>query len=37
VLDEAHVGDGHVIVGAGKEPFDMLFAVPKFDRANLWR
>ena len=31
VLDEVHVRDGHVVEAAYKEPFDLLFAVPKFE------
>ncbi len=31
VLDEVHVRDGHVVDAAYKEPFDLLFAVPKFE------
>ena len=31
VLDEVHVRDGHVVEPAFKEPFDLLFAVPKFE------
>lgn len=26
-----HVRDGHVVEAAYKEPFDLLFAVPKFE------
>jgi site-specific DNA recombinase len=31
VLDEVHVRGGHVVEAAYKEPFDRLFAVPKFE------
>jgi hypothetical protein len=31
VLDQVHVRDGHVIEAAYKEPFDLLFSVPKFE------
>ena len=31
VLDEVHVRDGHVVEAAYKEPFDLLFSVPKFE------
>jgi len=31
VLDQVHVRDGHVAEAAYKEPFDLLFAVPKFE------
>jgi site-specific DNA recombinase len=31
VLDEVNVRDGHVVEAAYKEPFDLLFAVPKFE------
>jgi hypothetical protein len=31
ILDEVHVRDGHVVEAAYKEPFDLLFCVPKFE------
>ncbi len=31
VLDEVHVRDGHVVDATYKEPFDLLFSVPKFE------
>ena len=31
VLDEVHVRNGHIVEAAYKEPFDLLFAVPKFE------
>jgi hypothetical protein len=31
VLDDVRVRDGHVVEAAYKEPFDLLFAVPKFE------
>jgi site-specific DNA recombinase len=31
VLDDVRVRDGHVVETAYKEPFDLLFAVPKFE------
>ena len=31
VLDEVHVRDGHVVEAAYKEPFDVLFSLPKFE------
>jgi hypothetical protein len=31
VLDEVHVREGHVVEAAYKEPFDLLFSVPKFE------
>ena len=35
VLDEVHVRDGHVVDAAYKEPFDLLFAVPKFEYGDV--
>ena len=37
VLDEVHVRDGHVVEAAHKEPFDLLFAVPKFEYGDVVR
>jgi site-specific DNA recombinase len=31
VLDDVRVRDGHVVEAAYKEPFDLLFSVPKFE------
>ncbi len=31
VLDEVRVRDGHLVEAAYKEPFDLLFSVPKFE------
>ena len=31
VLEDVHVRDGHVVEAAYKEPFDLLFSVPKFE------
>ena len=31
VLDDVRVRDGHVAEAAYKEPFDLLFIVPKFE------
>ena len=31
ILDEVHVRDSHIIEAAYKEPFDLLFSVPKFE------
>ncbi len=31
ILDEVHVRDGHVVEATYKEPFDLLFTVPKFE------
>jgi site-specific DNA recombinase len=31
VLDQVHVRDGHVVEAGYKEPFDLLFSVPKFE------
>jgi len=35
VLDEIHVRDGHVVEVAYKEPFDLLFSVPKFEYGDV--
>jgi len=31
VLDQVHVRDGHLVEAGYKEPFDLLFSVPKFE------
>jgi hypothetical protein len=35
ILDEVHVRDGHVGEVAHKEPFDLLFSMPKFEYGDL--
>jgi len=35
VLDQVHVRDGHLVEAGYKEPFDLLFSVPKFEYGDL--
>ena len=35
VLDQVNVGEGHVVEATYKEPFDLLFAVPKFEYGDV--
>ena len=37
VLDQVHVRDGHVVEAGYKEPFDLLFTVPKFEYDDVVR
>ena len=35
VFDDVHFRDGHVVDAAYKDPFDLLFAVPKFEYGDV--